>query len=103
MASDIVEVKAPLFLRHLRVKHHLEQQIAQRVAQIVKVGAVDCVDHFIGFFEGIRRDSGKGLLVILGTALFRIAQGFHDAQQAIERSHNDIHVKWAGDACVAPT
>ncbi|MNF19457.1 hypothetical protein D3C76_1884800 [compost metagenome] len=37
--TDIIKIKAPLFLRHLRIKHHLEKEITQFTAQIVKIFA----------------------------------------------------------------
>ncbi|MNS52629.1 hypothetical protein D3C71_1295580 [compost metagenome] len=86
-SANIIEIKAPLFLRHLRIKDHLEQQIAQFTAQIVKIFARDGVQYFVGLFEGVRCDGGEGLLFVPRTAVFRVTQTFHDAKQAVELSH----------------
>lgn len=80
-----------LLFGHLSVKHHLIKQVAKLATQIVKIGTPDGVDHFISFFQRTGRNGGKGLLAIPRAAILRIAQGFHYAQQAIERSHCFIH------------
>lgn len=57
--ADIVKVKASLFLRHLRIEHHLEQQIAQLTAQIVKIFPLDSIEDLVGLLKGVRGDGGK--------------------------------------------
>ena len=88
--ADIVKVKASLFLRHLRIEHHLEQQIAQFTAQIVKIFPLDSIEDLVGLLKGVRGDSGKGLLFIPWAAVFRVAQAAHDAEQAVNLSHVTI-------------
>jgi hypothetical protein len=40
---------------HLRMEHHLEQQVAQFVAQALHVAMVDGVGDLVGFFDGVGR------------------------------------------------
>ncbi|MNE65788.1 hypothetical protein D3C80_1612950 [compost metagenome] len=81
--AHLIEVEQPLLLAHLGVKHHLEQQIAQFITQIGIVLALNGIQHFVGFFQGVRRDGGEGLLTIPRATHLRIAQGFHNGQQAL--------------------
>lgn len=68
-------------------KHHLEQQIAQFTAKIVKIFTGDGVQHLVGFFKGVRRNGGKCLLFIPRAAVFRIAQALHDGEQTVDLIH----------------
>ena len=86
-SADIVKVKAFLFLRHLRIEHHLEQQIAQLTAQVVKIFPLDSIEDLVGLLKGVRGDSGKGLLLIPRAAVFRVAQALHNAEQAVDLGH----------------
>lgn len=82
-SADIIKIEAAFFLRHLRVKHHLEQQVAQFAAQIVKILTRNRIQYFIGFFQRIRRDAGEGLLFIPRTAVFRVAQALHEGEKTV--------------------
>ena len=42
-----------LLAGHLRVKNHLEKQVAQLIFQIMHVHAFDRVGDFIGFLDGV--------------------------------------------------
>ena len=57
-----------LLLRHAGVKYHLQQEIAEFVAQIIEIAARDGIGDFIGFFDGVGNDGGEGLFEIPGTA-----------------------------------
>ena len=85
--TNIIEIKAPFFLGYLRIKHHLEQQVSQLAAQIVKIFTGNRVEHFVGFFKGVGGKRGEGLFVIPRTAGFRVAQTLHDAKQAVNLVH----------------
>lgn len=62
--AHLIEIEQPLFLPHLSVEHHLKQQVAQLVAQIGVVLPLDGVQHFVSFFQRIRRNGGEGLLAV---------------------------------------
>ncbi len=66
------------------MEHHLQQQVAEFVAQVVEVAAVDRVGDFVGFLDGVRRDGGEALLQVPGAAALWIAQPRHDRQQAFD-------------------
>ena len=59
--NDIAEIERAALLCHSRVEHDLQQQIAELVAQIVEIVALDCVRHLIGFLDGVGRDGGEVL------------------------------------------
>jgi hypothetical protein len=43
------------------VKHHLQQQIAKLVAQIIEVTPFDGIRNLVGFLDGVRRNGGEVL------------------------------------------
>lgn len=86
-SADIIKIEAAFFLRHLRVKHHLKQQVAQFAAQIVKILTRNRIQYFISFFKRIGRNAGKGLLFIPRAAAFRVSQALHDIQQTVNLIH----------------
>jgi hypothetical protein len=77
--------KGALFLGHARMEHHLEQQIAEFVAQRRHVTGHAGLRHLIGFLDRVRRDRGEILLDVPWAALLRIAQPRHDRDQPIHR------------------
>ena len=66
------------------MENHLQQQVAQLVAQIVPVSAINRIDDFVGFFQRIRRDGGEVLFYIPRAAAVGIAQSSHDRKQIVE-------------------
>jgi hypothetical protein len=82
--GHVGEVEQAAFLRHLRVEHHLQQQVAQLVAQIGPVAAVDRVGHLVGFLEGVRRDAVEILPHVPRAAALRVAQARHDRKQVVQ-------------------
>ena len=82
--THLVEVKQPLLLAHLGVEHHLEQQVPQFVTQIAVVLTFDSVQYLVGFFQRVRSDGGEGLFAVPWATDLRIAQRFHDGQQAVQ-------------------
>ena len=83
--NHVVEREQTLLLRQLGMEHHLEQEIAEFVAQVIRLTALDGIGDLIGFFDGVRRQGAEVLLQIPGTAAFGIAQGPHDYQQLLNR------------------
>ena len=61
------------------MEHHLEQEIAQFIAKLAHVAALDCVGHFIGFFDRIRRDGREVLFKVPRAARLGVAQARHDS------------------------
>ena len=87
-SGHVVEGEDLRLVGHLRMKHHLEQQIAQFVLEVVQIAALDRVGDLIGFLDRIGRDRTEILLQIPGAAGSRRAQGRHDLDQA-----RDVHRK----------
>ena len=80
--DDIAEGKGILFLRHASMKHHLQQEIAELLAEVVEIAARDGVDNLVGFLDGVGRDRRKILLKVPRTARHRRTQRRHDLEQA---------------------
>ena len=78
------EVEAAGLLGHAGMKHHLEQQVTELIAQSIEITAPDRVGDLVRLFDRERRDAGKTLLPIPRTAALRIAKGAHQAQQCLE-------------------
>ena len=73
--GDAREIE-PLPLRaHLRVKHHLEQQVAEFAFERTRFAARDGFGHFVRLFDGVRRDAREVLLAIPGTTVRDRAAG----------------------------
>jgi hypothetical protein len=79
--TDVPERERPLFFLHTRVQSHLEQHIAQLLAQKAGIGKVDGVRHFVGLFDKILADGRMRLHLIPRAAIFRIPQQCDNLQQ----------------------
>ena len=75
----------------MAASHILGVQVAQLTAQVVEILSRNRVQHFVGLFQRVRRNGGESLLFIPRAAVFRIAQTFHDAKQAVDLSHIRFH------------
>ncbi len=64
---------------------HLEQQVAQFLAQGLEVAALDGVRDLVGFLERVRRDRAEILLAVPGAAARGVAQARHDLEQPFNR------------------
>ena len=84
-SDDVGEGERALLLRHARMEHHLQQQVAQLVLQVAQVAAVDRIGDLVGLFDRVRRDAGEVLFDIPGATALRIAQARHDGEQAVDR------------------
>src|SRR4029079_18031602 len=79
---DIAKVEGALLLSHARVIGDLQQQVAQFLAQVVKITARDGVRNFVGFLNGVGCDGRKILLQVPRTAGAGGAQRGHDFNEA---------------------
>ncbi len=82
-AGNALEVELPRLAGHLRMKHHLEQQISQFILEMLRVAALDGIRHLVGLLDGVRRNAGKGLLPIPGAAVGG-SQPRHDGEQFLQ-------------------
>ena len=64
--------------RHLRIKEHLQQQIAQLLAKVGPIPPLDGVEDLVAFLQRIFPDAVEALLAIPGAAI-GTAQPGHDA------------------------
>ena len=62
---------------HLRVKEHLQQEVAEFIAQLRPGAPLNGVEDLVGFFQRMPLDRVEGLLLIPGAAV-RPAQTGHD-------------------------
>src|SRR3569833_290698 len=74
------EIEPALFLGHPRVKYNLKQQVAQLVAQLLRIIPIDRVRDFVRFFDGEGCDGRKCLLAVPGAAG---SQPHHQFQQRV--------------------
>ncbi len=80
--DHVAERECILFFRHAGVKHHLQQEIAEFVTQIVEVAARDGVGDFKGFLDGVGCDTRKILFEIPRATAAGRPQRRHDLEQA---------------------
>jgi len=83
-AGNIVEGKIVLLLGHARMEDHLQQQVAELVAQRGHVAAIYGVGDLVGFFDGVGDDGLERLLDIPRTPFRRVAQSSHDVDQFVD-------------------
>ena len=79
--DHVAEIEGALLLRHAGVKHHLQQEIAQFVAQIVEIVTDDGVGDLVGFLERVGRDGREILLQVPRTTGAGRAQRRHDLEE----------------------
>jgi hypothetical protein len=75
------EVEPALLLRHACVKHHLEEQIAELLAQVLAVAVLDRIGDFVRFLDGVGSDGGERLRTVPRAAALGIAQSRHEREQ----------------------
>ncbi len=76
-ARDVVEIEGAGLLGHAGMKHHLEQQVAELVAQILQIIAGNGVCDFIGFLDRVWRDRREVLIDVPGAAFLWIPEPGH--------------------------
>ena len=77
---DVGERKLAGLLRHARVKHDLEQQVAELVLEVRQVVALDGVGDFVSLLDRVWRDRRERLLEVPGATALPMAQRGHDRQ-----------------------
>ena len=82
--DDAAEVEAPFLLRHPRMKDHLQQQVAEFVAQVAEIAALDRVGDLVGLLDRVGRDGRESLLEVPRAAGPRRPQRRHDLDEAAD-------------------
>ena len=77
--DDIGEREIPGLVRDLRVERDLQQQVAEFVAQVRMIAAVDRIDDLVGLLDRARRNRLERLLDIPRAAMLAVAQAADDA------------------------
>ena len=77
-----IEIEAARFLRDLAVEIHLEQEVAEFLADVGVVAALDGVHCFVGLLDEVRDEGFVGLLGVPRAAARR-AQAVHDGAQPL--------------------
>ena len=83
--GDIGKVEMPCFLGNSGLKHHLQQQITQFIADILQIAALDGIGCLIGFLDCVGGNRLKSLFDIPRTSRFRVAQLDHDVNDPAQR------------------
>jgi hypothetical protein len=65
---------------HLAVEHHLEQEVAQLLAQMVEAPLVDRLDHLVRFLDQVGLERIACLLSVPWATAFA-SQASHDGKQ----------------------
>ena len=66
------------------MENDLEQEVAELVAQILGVAALDRIGDLVGLLDRIGGDGGEALLEVPRAAAFGVAQRRHDLDQAAD-------------------
>ena len=82
--DDPVEIECATLLGHARMEHDLQQQVAEFVAQVGHVIAIDGIGDFVRLLDGVGRDGRERLCDVPWAARSRIAQPRHDGEQRID-------------------
>jgi hypothetical protein len=76
------EIERALLLGHAGMEHDLEQEVAEFLAQVVKIAAGNRVGDFVGLFQRIGRDGREILLEIPRAPCVRGTQRRHDLEKS---------------------
>ena len=82
--DHVADVEAPQLCGHLCVIDRLQDQIAEFLAQVVEILALDGIGHLVGLLDGVVPDGREILLEIPGAARLLVAQRGHDLDEAGE-------------------
>jgi hypothetical protein len=82
--DHVAKRERPLLFRHARMKHHLQQEIAEFVAEIVEIAARDGVDDLVGLLDRVGRDGRKGLFEVPGAAAAGCPKPRHEFEQSVD-------------------
>ena len=75
------QVEAAGFAGDAGVQHHLQQQVAQFLLQVVVVAVADRIGQLVGLLQHVGDQGGMGLLEVPGAAAFGIAEASHHRHQ----------------------
>jgi hypothetical protein len=64
MVQHIGNGEMALVGRHLRIKQHLQQQVAQLLGQVRKVAPLNGVEDLVGLFQRVFADGIEGLFAV---------------------------------------
>ena len=78
--GHVVDVERPVLPGHLGVEHHLEQEIAQLLAEQLRSAGVDGLEGLVRLLEQMAGQRPMGLLPVPGAAAWP-AQPVHDLEQ----------------------
>ncbi len=79
--DHVAERKSALFLGHARMKHHLQQQIAEFLLEVLEIISRDGVGDLVSFLDGVGCDGRKRLFKVPRSAGLGRAQRCHDIEQ----------------------
>ena len=79
------EIEPTPLLRHAGMKHHLEEEITELIAQLPRLAALHGVGHLIRLLDGVGRDGTEGLLPIPRAAVLGVAQANHQLEEGRQR------------------
>jgi hypothetical protein len=82
-AHAVIECEPPFFARHLRMKNHLQQQIAELLAKICVIAGVDRRSDFVGFFDDTLAERSVVLLPVPRASIGSPETG-HNAEQLLQ-------------------
>jgi hypothetical protein len=80
--DDVAECECISLLGHPGVKHHLKQEIAELLPEIVEIAARDGIGDLVGFLDGVGSDARKILFEVPGATAAGRPQRRHDFEQA---------------------
>ena len=80
--DHVAEIERALLLRHSGMEDHLQQQIAEFVAQVGEIAPHDGISHFIRLFDRVRGDGREVLFEVPRAAGVGRAQRRHDFEEA---------------------
>ena len=83
-ADDGGDVEAVFFVGDLGVEKNLEKEVAEFFSKFGVIGAVECIEDFVGFFDEVGAEGGVGLFAVPRTAT-GCAKAGHDSDEFFER------------------
>jgi hypothetical protein len=66
------------------MKHDLEQQVTQFIAEALNIIALDRIEDLVRFFNRVRRDRLEALLQVPGAAMVRVPELRHNFMQFLD-------------------
>ena len=82
--GNIIKIKRSALIRHLRMEHHLQQEVPQFHQHLAVIARLDGVDEFVHFLHRVQPDALMVLFLIPRTSIRR-AQTRHNRAQFLNR------------------